>query len=146
MIRNVASFKNDFISGRCNCLTGLLASRKFHLNVSPRIEIEYCTGCRWMLRSAWLAQEILTTFQDTVGEVALIPQREKAGTFVVRVDDKVVWDRKESDTPGFPEAKDLKNRIRNIIAPEKDLGHSEIPKKASISYNNIINVLIYLNY
>ena len=27
----------------------------------PSVEIEYCTGCRWMLRAAWLAQELLTT-------------------------------------------------------------------------------------
>ena len=29
-----------------------------------RIEIEYCTQCRWMLRAAWVAQELLTTFED----------------------------------------------------------------------------------
>ncbi|MGL5495811.1 MAG: Rdx family protein, partial [Aeromonas sobria] len=28
----------------------------------PRIEIRYCTLCRWMLRAAWLAQELLSTF------------------------------------------------------------------------------------
>jgi hypothetical protein len=33
----------------------------------------------------------------------------------------VVWDRKIDG--GFPETKELKNRIRNIIAPSKDLGH-----------------------
>ena len=40
---------------------------------SPRIAIEYCTRCNWMMRSAWTAQELLTTFNGTVGEVALIP-------------------------------------------------------------------------
>lgn len=63
-----------------------------------------------------------------LGEVALIPQREVSGTFVVRVDGKVVWDRRDERTPGFPEAKLLKQLVRNEIAPEQDLGHSE-PRK-----------------
>ncbi len=24
----------------------------------PRIEIEYCTQCRWLLRAGWMAQEL----------------------------------------------------------------------------------------
>ncbi len=40
---------------------------------TPRIEIEYCTQCRWLLRAAWLAQELLTTFDGELGEVALVP-------------------------------------------------------------------------
>eukprot|EP01041_Mallomonas_annulata_P013164 gene13164-27848_t len=96
---------------------------------APRIEIEYCTGCRWLLRSAWLAQELLTTFQNDVGEVALIPQNLISGTFIVRINEKVIWDRKNELTKGFPEAKELKNLVRNEIAPNKSLGHSEPKEK-----------------
>lgn len=99
------------------------------LAAAPRVEIEYCTGCRWMLRSAWLAQELLTTFEQSIGEVALIPSRPKdgkGGTFTIRVDDKLIWDRKNPETPGFPEVKQVKQLVRDIIAPEKDLGHSDI--------------------
>ena len=39
----------------------------------PRITILYCTQCNWLLRSAWMAQELLQTFTDSLGEVALIP-------------------------------------------------------------------------
>ena len=39
----------------------------------PRVEIEYCTQCRWLLRAAWMAQELLTTFAADLGEVALQP-------------------------------------------------------------------------
>jgi hypothetical protein len=48
------------------------------------ISISYCTGCRWMLRSAWMAQELLTTFQDELDSVTLIPSRPPApgGVFV----------------------------------------------------------------
>ncbi len=87
----------------------------------PRIEIEYCTGCRWMLRAAWMAQEILTTFQDEVGEVALIPG--EGGVFEIRAGGATVWSRQTGG--GFPEIKELKRRVRDIVAPEKSLGHSD---------------------
>ena len=35
-----------------------------------RAEIEYCTQCRWMLRAAWMAQELLSTFESDLAEVA----------------------------------------------------------------------------
>lgn len=50
----------------------------------PRLEIEYCTQCRWLLRAAWTAQELLTTFRTELGEVALIPGT--GGVFEVRLD------------------------------------------------------------
>jgi len=50
----------------------------------PKVSIEYCTGCRWMLRAAWNAQELLTTFQDDIHSVTLIPSKPPSpgGTFV----------------------------------------------------------------
>ena len=87
----------------------------------PRIEIEYCTRCRWLLRAAWMAQELLTTFETELGEVALIPGT--GGIFEVRVDGETVWSRK--DQGRFPELKELKQRVRDRVAPGKDLGHSD---------------------
>ena len=105
-----------------------LSSTDVISNRSPRIEIEYCIGCRWLLRSTWISQEILTTFDNIVGEVALIPCRLGAGTFIIRVDGEIIWNRSSNETPGFPELKVLKQLIRDKIAPEISLGHSE--KKA----------------
>lgn len=87
----------------------------------PRVQIIYCTQCRWLLRAAWLAQELLTTFQDELGEVALCPG--SGGVFEVRVDGNTVWSRAEEGR--FPEAKELKQRIRDRVAPDRDLGHSD---------------------
>jgi selenoprotein W-related protein len=87
----------------------------------PRVEITYCTGCRWLLRAAWMAQELLTTFQDELGEVALLPG--SGGVFEVRVDDELIWSRAQQSR--FPEIKELKQLVRNRIAPGKALGHSE---------------------
>jgi selenoprotein W-related protein len=88
---------------------------------SPRIQITYCTQCRWLLRATWTAQELLTTFQEEVGEVALIPG--SGGIFEVQVGEHVIWSRK--DEGRFPEMKELKQLVRDRIAPERDLGHSD---------------------
>ncbi|MFS8201128.1 SelT/SelW/SelH family protein [Streptomyces sp. CWNU-52B] len=85
-----------------------------------RVQIEYCTQCRWLPRAAWLAQELLTTFEQELTELALKPG--SGGVFVVRVDDEVVWDRREQ---GFPEPTAVKRLVRDRVAPERSLGHSE---------------------
>ena len=86
-----------------------------------RVEIVYCTQCRWLLRAAWLAQELLSTFERELTEVALQPG--EGGVFEVRANGEVVWSRKEEGR--FPEAKELKQRIRDAVAPDKPLGHSD---------------------
>jgi selenoprotein W-related protein len=88
---------------------------------TPRLEIEYCTQCRWLLRAAWVAQELLTTFQNELGEAALVPGT--GGIFDVRVDGVPVWSR--SHEGRFPEIKELKQRVRDIVAPGRSLGHSD---------------------
>lgn len=84
-----------------------------------RIEIEYCTQCRWLLRAAWVAQELLTTFEGHLSEVALIPST--GGVFEIRIDGERLWSRKMQG--GFPEIKQLKQLVRDRVAPDMDLGH-----------------------
>nr|WP_245540450.1 SelT/SelW/SelH family protein [Solimonas variicoloris] len=91
------------------------------MSARPRIEIEYCTQCRWLLRAAWVAQELLTTFQDELGEVALQPG--SGGAFRVRLDGELLADRARDR--GFPDLPLLKQAIRDRIAPQRDLGHSD---------------------
>lgn len=85
----------------------------------PRITVEYCTGCRWMLRAAWIAQELLSTFSEELGEVALVPGQ--GGVFEIRLNGELLWSRQEEGR--FPEAKEIKRRVRDFIDPERDLGH-----------------------
>ena len=54
----------------------------------PRIQITYCTKCKFMLRATWLAQELLTTFGDELGEVAIVPG--SGGIFEVTLDGEVI--------------------------------------------------------
>ena len=88
---------------------------------SPRLEIEYCTQCRWLMRAGWTAQELLTTFVDELAEVALVPG--KGGIFEVRLDGDTIWSRVAERR--FPEMAELKQRLRDHIAPERALGHSD---------------------
>ena len=89
------------------------------MNSSPRVTITFCTQCGWMLRAAWMAQELLSTFGTELGEVALIPGT--GGVFAVAVGEEVVWERKRDG--GFPGPKELKQRVRDAIEPDRDLGH-----------------------
>jgi len=88
---------------------------------TPRVEIEYCTQCRWLLRAGWTAQELLVTFDGELAEVALVPGT--GGVFEVRVDGAVVWSRKAEGR--FPGMKELKQRVRDRVAPGRALGHSD---------------------
>ncbi|OOC54341.1 selenoprotein W-related protein [Nocardiopsis sinuspersici] len=87
----------------------------------PRLEIEYCTRCRWLPRATWMAQELLTTFEAELGEVALVPGT--GGVFEVRLDGESLWSR-QSDA-AFTDAAELKRLVRDRIAPDRRLGHSE---------------------
>lgn len=87
-------------------------------HTKPRIVIHYCTLCQWQLRAAWLAQEILSTFTGDILEVALRPG--EGGVFEIWVDAELVWERKRDG--GFPGAKEIKQRIRALVCPDKPLG------------------------
>ena len=87
---------------------------------NPLIEIEYCIKCRWLARSSWIAQELLSTFSSEIGGIILIPS-EIAGIFEIRCGRKIIWQRGKNK--GMPEIKTLKQKVRDVIAPNKDLGH-----------------------
>ena len=86
-----------------------------------KVEFRYCTQCRWLMRTAWMAQELLTTFDGEIDEVSLQPG--SGGVFDVVVNGERIWSRSEAG--GFPDIKELKQRVRDVIVPEKDLGHSD---------------------
>lgn len=86
------------------------------------ISIAYCPKCGWMLRAAYMAQELLSTFTDEVHGVLLMPA-EIGGTYTISIDGVLVFDRKEQGR--FPEIKELKQLVRDVISPDKSLGHSD---------------------
>ena len=88
---------------------------------SPNVAITYCRLCGWLLRASWMAQELLTTFETEIGGVTLVPGT--GGIFEVRGEAKLLWSRKAEGR--FPDIKELKQRVRDHVAPEKPLGHSD---------------------
>lgn len=90
--------------------------------MKPVINIEYCPQCGWMLRAAYMAQELLTTFTGDVYALSLQPSMT-AGTYIVSVDGEVLFDRRLEGR--FPEVKELKQLVRDRINPNKPLGHSD---------------------
>lgn len=85
----------------------------------PRIVINYCYQCNWLLRAGWMAQELLSTFGPDLGEVVLVPGT--GGIFTIECDGELIWERKRDG--GFPDAAGLKRLVRDRIDPQRDLGH-----------------------
>ncbi len=86
---------------------------------APRIEITYCTKCRFLLRAAWMAQELLTTFGDALGEVAIVPGG--GGIFEVTLSGEVIATNRE--TKQIPDPADVKRAVRDHIDPDLKIGH-----------------------
>jgi len=98
------------------------------------VVIRYCSGSGYLLRAAYYGQELLTTFCDgELGAISLQPiESDFHGLFSVALCSKeglvkepsiVLWDKLDSGR--FPEVKELKQRVRDAVTPQKDLGHSE---------------------
>ena len=92
----------------------------------PALSITYCTQCNWLLRSAWMAQEVLSTFSLEMGSVTLLPGT--GGIFEISLDGTLIWERKRDG--GFPDVKVLKQMVRDRIDPDRDLGHIDGHAKA----------------
>jgi len=110
---------------------------------APRIFITYCTQCQWLLRAAWMPQELLSTFGNELGEVTLKPDtggvfqdaagvafhlRQRARRGALKPDTGGVFQiacgeliRERKRDGGFPDAKSLKQRVRDRIEPGRDL-------------------------
>lgn len=87
----------------------------------PEIAIRYCTRCNWLLRAGWIAQELLSSFSDEIESVSLHP--DTGGIFEIRIGDLLIWERQRDG--GFPQISELKRRVRDVVAPERDLGHHD---------------------
>lgn len=89
--------------------------------IRPAIRITYCTQCNWLLRAGWMAQELLSSFGSDLAEVTLAPGT--GGVFEITCDGEIIWERNRDG--GFPDAAELKRRVRDLAWPEKALGHTE---------------------
>lgn len=90
--------------------------------MKPTIIIEYCPKCGWLLRAAYMAQELLTTFAAELGAVTLKPS-EVAGRYTISLNEDILFDRKQAG--GFADIKEIKQLVRDRVNPAKSLGHSD---------------------
>ena len=102
----------------CNKII-MCSSFKLHFVYNLPITITYCSQCNWMLRASWMAQELLHTFSTDIASVTLVPGT--GGIFTIDVGSQQIWERKQDG--GFPDAAELKRRVRDVCFPEKPLGH-----------------------
>jgi selenoprotein W-related protein len=94
----------------------------FVSEMKPVVTIVYCAKCNWLLRAAYFAQELLTTFTDDLDGVTLRPA-ERSGDFRISVNEIPIFDRREYG--GFADIKEIKQLVRDLVNPQKNLGHSE---------------------
>jgi selenoprotein W-related protein len=73
-----------------------------------RLEIEFCTVCKFGGRAFWLARELFDQRPDLADETALVPSKD--GVFVVRYDGSPVWEYPKVHAR-FPEPKDVREAI-----------------------------------
>ena len=90
--------------------------------MKPTITIEYCPKCGWLLRAAYMAQELLTTFAAELGAVTLKPS-DVAGRYTISLNEDILFDRKQAG--GFADIKEIKQLVRDRVNPAKSLGHSD---------------------
>ncbi len=84
----------------------------YYFGKKTRLIITYCTKCQWLLRAAWIAQELLATFGEELEEVTLQPGTN--GVFEIRMNDDLIWSLKLVGR--FPKAKEIKICVRDLIA------------------------------
>lgn len=94
--------------------------------MANQVKIEYCPGCKWLPRATWVAQELLTTFEKELESVAIAPAKV-SGDFNIWVNGQLLFSRKENG--GFIDIAPLKRMLRDQIAPEKSLGHTDNKKE-----------------
>jgi selenoprotein W-related protein len=87
--------------------------------MKPCVTITYCTGCNWLLRARWVAQELLQTFGPGLGRVTIVPG--DGGIFRVGPENETIRDRARDG--GFPYARILKQMIRQAAFPGRPPGH-----------------------
>jgi selenoprotein W-related protein len=71
------------------------------------------------LRASWFAQELLSSFEGAIDEVALKPG--SGGIFEIRLEGDVLATNR--DGRPMPDASEVKRLLRDRIAPERRIGH-----------------------
>ncbi|PIJ50346.1 selenoprotein W-related protein [Erwinia sp. OLTSP20] len=94
------------------------------MTTQPAITIRYCVQCNWLLRAAWIAQELPNSFADELASVTLKPAT--GGVYEITANQQLIWERKRDG--GFPDAATLKQRLCALYFPDKAPAHGRESK------------------
>jgi selenoprotein W-related protein len=83
------------------------------------IEIKFCPKCKWLSKATWISQELLSIFGSDLSSVTLVPS--ESGVFDITCNQSLIFSRKEEN--GFIDVAIIKQRIRDLIDPDRNLGH-----------------------
>ena len=72
-----------------------------------RLEIEFCTKCRFGGRAFFLARELFDQRPELFAEIALLPSTD--GVFTVRYEGADIWDYKSAGR--FPDPKEVREAV-----------------------------------
>ena len=84
-----------------------------------RLEIEFCTKCRFQGRAFWLARELFDVVPELVDEIALRPS--SGGVFTVRYSDATIWELAAGGR--FPEPKDIREAMLAAVGQPPRIKH-----------------------
>ena len=88
-----------------------------------QIIIEYCTGCRWLLRSAWFAQELLTTFEEELFKCMPKTKNRSSRHFQIFCNNQLFGVEKDLR---FPDIKELKKATRQNLSKKTTWASGQI--------------------
>jgi selenoprotein W-related protein len=89
------------------------------VETKPTVTITYCTACNFTARAAWLAQEILHTFDGQLAGVMLVPG--SGGVLDVALDGTLIFSR--ADTGRDPVIKEIRDGLyQHLSGPERPHG------------------------
>ena len=51
------------------------------------------------------------------------------------INNDILWDRKKER--GFPEVSEIKRKVRDVVAPDRNLGHNEVSNTSSDNLDDV---------
>lgn len=95
-----------------------------------RISISYCAPCQFLSRATWIAQELLTTFQEYTQSLELVPSR--GGVLDITVNGTIVFSKHQAGR--YPELRELRESTAALLdAGAWQPAHGRTDSEPSIS-------------
>lgn len=85
------------------------------------LDIRLCPKCKWLFRATWISQELYNLLESDLESIKLV--QSDSGVFEVYCKKNIIFSRHVEKV--FIDIAIIKQRLRNLIDPERDLGHTD---------------------